>query len=527
MITEVSIDPPLEIYGSFQRFNYKVWTAIAEFVDNSIQSFRDHRETLQKEFSQTVVSVNVQFDSDSGSVCIDDDAAGIPLTEFSRAFRVAIPPRDTTGMNEFGMGMKCAAFWFTDKWNVETRYIKETVVRNISLDLEKICNSQLRSIPVKEEVVPKSNWHGTRVSLKNVSNKRMPKTSQFSKIREFLSDIYRVPIREGYLNLFVNGIKCEFTKDDCLKACFYDRTHRPTGQEIIWKKEVKIGLPGERNITGFAGILKDAKRSSAGFTLFRRGRVVDGFPGNRWMPPLIFGAKNSFASLRIFGELHFEGFGVSSQKDQIDWAGFEDDFCELLKDQLNAAPIALLKQADNYRANPIDDMEPDDVEGILSTAVDNTGQSLQEIGSSVKSHPINGEETIPLPAINPRSNDLVINARKYEIVFDGTRWLIEFQFPKIADRDKWLDVRGGSEDIKGPDGQQLLQIRLALDHPFSKNFLRMEAEHVEPILRLAAALALAERLAKMAGVQTPGVIRSRMNEILTNALGHSSGDSED
>jgi hypothetical protein len=54
--------------------------------------------------------------------------------------------------------------------------------------------------------------------------------------------------------LFVNEIKCEFTTDDFLKACFYDKTLRPTGQEIIWKKEVDIGVPGERNITGFAGI---------------------------------------------------------------------------------------------------------------------------------------------------------------------------------------------------------------------------------------------------------------------------------
>ena|GEM_PF-5406154 len=52
----------------------------------------------------------------------------------------------------------------------------------------------------------------------------------------------------------------------------------------------------------------------------------------------------------------------------------------------------------------------------------------------------------------------------------------------------------------------------------------MESAQLEPILRIAAALALAERLAKLAGVQTPSVIRSRMNQVLSQALGHSGAD---
>jgi len=56
------------------------------------------------------------------------------------------------------------------------------------------------------------------------------------------------------------------------------------------------------------------------------------------------------------------------------------------------------------------------------------------------------------------------------------------------------------------------------------NHITMESAQLEPILRIAAALALAERLAKLAGVQTPSVIRSRMNQVLSQALGHSGAD---
>jgi hypothetical protein len=114
----------------------------------------------------------------------------------------------------------------------------------------------------------------------------------------------------------------------------------------------------------------------------------------------------------------------------------------------------------------------------------------------------------------------VIKPRKIEVPFEGATWIVEIQFPKQGDPKKWLDIRGGVEDLRDESGNRILQIRIALDHPFSRNFVRMESEVLEPLLRVAAALALAEKLARLAGVETPSVIRSRMNEVLSNTLGN-------
>ncbi len=43
----VSIRPGVGILSVLRHLNYKPWFAMAEFVDNSLQSFLEHRHTLQ------------------------------------------------------------------------------------------------------------------------------------------------------------------------------------------------------------------------------------------------------------------------------------------------------------------------------------------------------------------------------------------------------------------------------------------------------------------------------------------------
>ena len=519
-MAKIPIGPPVDIYGAFARFNYEPWTALAEFVDNSIQSFVDNRKRLlQEPFYQNYVSVHITFDPNNQRVLILDDAAGIPISEFPRAFRVAVPPGNTKGLNEFGMGMKCAAFWFTRSWSLRTRHLGDTIERNVVLDLDTICAEQTGFVDASEGEA-QTGWHGTNIALKKVGD-RLPRGAKVKKVRKYLADIYRVPIREGTLKLLVDGEECEYEEPNVLVAPAYDNAHVPSGPAVKWKKEINIELPGGRRISGFAAIFAKGDRANAGFTMFRRDRVVDGFPGARWMPEEIFGAKNSFESMRIFGELHAEGFSVSTQKDKLDWSGLEDDFRDLLKEQLKLAPIPISKQARLFRANPIDSLPQDKIISVLVDATEKTAGAIGASGGAVPPHKINGDEMGGQPAVHPPLKELVIKERKIEVAFEGDDWIVEIQFPKQGIPGKWLDVRGASDDLRDSDGSRLLQIRIALDHPFSRNFIRMEQECLDPVLRIAAALALAERLARLAGVETPGVIRSRMNEVLSQALGNS------
>jgi hypothetical protein len=113
-------------------------------------------------------------------------------------------------------------------------------------------------------------------------------------------------------------------------------------------------------------------------------------------------------------------------------------------------------------------------------------------------------------AARPRAGEDFVEPRKFQVRFDNADWTVEFQFPRKLEKGGWLDVRGGIHDVEDNLGRNLLQIRIAMSHPFSANFMRIEPDRLEPILRIAASLALAERLAKLAGVETPGVIRNRI-----------------
>jgi len=121
-IESISIRPGVSMLSVLRHLNYKPWFAMAEFVDNSLQSFLAHRETLVRiDGVASKLHVNIELDqTDSGRIIIRDNAAGIHAAEFPRAFRPAEIPPDRSGLSEFGMGMKSAATWFARTWSVRT-----------------------------------------------------------------------------------------------------------------------------------------------------------------------------------------------------------------------------------------------------------------------------------------------------------------------------------------------------------------------------------------------------------------------
>lgn len=48
MVNNVSIATRPLVYSAFRYINNKVWTALAEYIDNSLQSFLNHRDELEK-----------------------------------------------------------------------------------------------------------------------------------------------------------------------------------------------------------------------------------------------------------------------------------------------------------------------------------------------------------------------------------------------------------------------------------------------------------------------------------------------
>src|SRR5262245_53842962 len=126
-IDKVNIRPGVSVLSILRHLNYRPWFALAEFVDNALESFLKHRDELSRQKGadgRLVVDISIGA-SDGGRISIRDNAAGIHIADFPRAFRPAQLPPERTGLAEFGMGMKSAACWFSPKWYVRTSALGE------------------------------------------------------------------------------------------------------------------------------------------------------------------------------------------------------------------------------------------------------------------------------------------------------------------------------------------------------------------------------------------------------------------
>src|SRR5438874_4269501 len=97
----VNIRPEVSILSVLRHLNYRPWFAIAEFVDNAVQSFLVNRERLFAIHGpRTILRVNIELQDDpSPRLVIRDNAGGIAAADYHRAFRPAAIPEDTTGLS--------------------------------------------------------------------------------------------------------------------------------------------------------------------------------------------------------------------------------------------------------------------------------------------------------------------------------------------------------------------------------------------------------------------------------------------
>jgi hypothetical protein len=118
-VPTVNIRPGVSILAVLAHLEYKVWHALAEYVDNALQSFHAAAAKI-RESDGPDARLKVEIEIESGHITITDNAGGIGIDAFPRAFRPAEIPTDCTGLSEFGMGMKSASCWFAPRWSVRT-----------------------------------------------------------------------------------------------------------------------------------------------------------------------------------------------------------------------------------------------------------------------------------------------------------------------------------------------------------------------------------------------------------------------
>ena len=184
----------LDVINSYKRLAYTPWHAIAEFIDNSTQSYFDSKLVLDQAYKaeQGGLLVSVVYSKEDDILRIVDNSIGMSFEELQDALTVALPPKNTSGRSKYGMGLKTAACWLGNLWTVRTKKLGETVEHSVTVDVPKIArgDSDLSygAIDGKDE-----NLHYTIVEIHKHNRTFAART--LGKIKEYLRSMYRMDFR--------------------------------------------------------------------------------------------------------------------------------------------------------------------------------------------------------------------------------------------------------------------------------------------------------------------------------------------
>ncbi len=374
----------LDVIRSYKRLSYTIWHAIAEFIDNSTQSYFNNQDELDAAFENegTGLEVSVVYDRASDLLRISDNAMGMSYGELENGLRVGARPAISSGRSQFGMGMKTAACWIGNHWTVRTKRLGDTVEHTVEVDVETVADG-VNDLPHTEIHGKSPNDHYTFIEIQKHNREFRGRT--IGKIRDFLRSMYREDLRTDMLTLLWNGVQLEWddSVDQFLKATNGD----------AYRKEFNFKVDG-KDVAGWVGILDRGSRARAGFSILHAGRVVKGWPDS-WRPEEIYGqfqGSNDLINQRLIGEIRLDDFDVSHTKDDILWLGNEE---ERLQKELKDVCADYIVVARTRRKTQDDERGPSELE--VQTAID---EMRQEVTSSEFVDKLNLETVPPPPVIN-------------------------------------------------------------------------------------------------------------------------------
>ena len=511
-IQELNIQPQAGVIGVFSRLNYKPWYAIAEFVDNSTQSFYSHQRELEKHGIETV-EVAINYDTNNDVLTIVDTAFGMEIEDFSRAVKIDSPPENKDGRNEFGMGLKTAASWFGNIWSVRSTQLGSIHEYYTEINIPELRNNNLNFVSIRRSIVNPST-HGTEIVIRDVT-KKIGSSRTKSKITDLLKSMYRRDLNSGLVQIIYDSEPLYYDEYECLS--FRNREWK-MGLDFSFTFDGKV-----HHVIGFVGILAHGGFGRAGFALFRRNRVVVGGEDLNYKPDEIFGQAQSPIAHKLFGELDLDDFPINQAKDGFVWDdGLEEEFIKQLKSRIKEyIEIAKITNKDREKE-----------ESTSQAVSDNVQNQVQEtINHSFIQHPKNTELTIFDTSPNEQETEEQTSLglyreyqseqnnlpeevdnkiRTYQIQIDGaSKCTISVQWTK-GNASTWIKVDSEEDGSKA-------NVQLNINHPFFKPY--SEKEDFKLVLeKFTIAFALAEIRAKKnanpEGMINPNAFRAHINNYL-------------
>ena len=523
----VPIRPGIGLYALFPSLRYTPWVALGEMVDNSIQSYQEHREELIA-LNGPAYKLRIEINFSGGenpTIQIIDNAAGIYTKDIQRAFTPAMPRENQQGIGQYGIGMKSSACWYAKYFTVRTRALGEPFSRTVTFDIPKIISDELYELDIEKEDVTNPKAHGTRILMRNL-NQPIPMAGAASRVRSYLRSMYRDFLRTGELILMINGEVQEVTTTNWLKQPYWPTDRGPTDDKVVeWIKDFEIELneshvpdPDKANdkppkVRGWVGILDKGATKKAGLALVWRRKVVQGggnlaeSPDDLYRPGIIFGGSNSFERQRVLGELDVSELKVTSFKDAVVWKqGQEEELLKKIKVELNSGSNPLLKMAKNFRAvenskdtnAKIEETVDEVVESAIRALIDTNSED--GIGIDFE---LNTKDEMPEP---DRTNKTSVYQKVLTLI-PQFKSNIVLELKSQGDDLSWLRVKQSSD-------QKKWTVTVNRDHPFMQSFTVADPDSLDPVLRIALAIAIAEIQGLSSGYESAGFMRLAINDLL-------------
>lgn len=507
-IQQLNIQPQAGVIGVFSRLNYKPWYALAEFVDNSTQSFYSHQKELAAH-GINEVEISINYDDENDILTIVDDAFGMEFADFARAVKVDSPPENKNGRNEFGMGLKTAASWFGNIWSVRSSQLGSNHEYYTEINIPELRSSNANSVFIEKTIVNPAK-HGTTIIIKDVT-KKIGSSRTKGKIVELLKSMYRRDLNSGFVRLIYDKEQLSYNEYECLSF-----------RNKVWRKELdfNFNFDGQTHrVIGFVGILANGGFGRAGFALFRRNRVVIGGDEFNYKPDEIFVQAQSTIAHKLFGELDLDDFPINQAKDGFAWDdGLEEEFVAQLKTQIKEyIDIARITNKDREREEATSKVISDSVHHQVQDSINHSFTQPSEITPQVLIPGIEGELQTDLDFYkeyqteqNNLPEEIDDKVRQYLIPVDrANKCGISVQWTK-GGPSTWINVDAAE------DGSNA-KVQLNINHPFFKPF--SEKEDFKLVLeKFAIAFALAEIRAKKNanedGSVSPSAFRNHINEYL-------------
>ncbi|MCI5583046.1 MAG: ATP-binding protein [Anaeroplasma sp.] len=480
------------IIGTYQRMPQKLERVFSEFIDNTTQSFIDHKDELIKVTKSTVNKIEITWNN--SEIVIKDKAFGMNKDDFSRALKLNAPADSYSenSRSQYGMGLKIAAAYLGDWYSIESTQLGSKEKYYAVVDVQEWMKTNPRTVKCTISDV-QENTHYTIITIRKPL--RDLTTSLDETLRKKLALIYSKDLDSGDLEIFLNGRPIISTDPEL-------RENQETGSEYLnYFEDSFVFNEVEYNYSGWIGILKTASTDDAGFTLSQYGRGIK----LNYRPSDIFGKPNSFQYQRVVGEIQLDDkkWRVTFNKDEFIWDdGLEKEFIKSLKgnkDIKYITSVAGTLRKDGPK-KPI--VEPKDIEKNTSKLQDKYSQ----LGKVEKTQVETYQPDSPTVVIEHTEE---VKANIVNITWESVDYSFDIQVKNDDPDLPWFNVQKKSDD-------NAYYIVINGTAQYFEEYNKKECKDL--IVNFAITLALAQLSSARLGVEfnKSGILINQMNQIIKN-----------